>query len=145
MPARSPISDAADFPTQADSRNRKRRRSVGKGPVECQVCHRTYERADHLQRHLDSRSIRQPRVCCVCLTSVDRNERPFRCQQCPAAFNRRDLLLRHEATHAKNAAEGQIGPNRTAERAARACDACVLSKVKCDNVRPCRVTSSHGP
>lgn len=54
------------------------------------------------------------------------------CQQC------RDLLLRHQANHAKNAAEGQVGPNRTVERATKACNACVLSKVKCDNCRPCR-------
>jgi hypothetical protein len=46
--------------------------------------------------------------------------------------------LRHQATHAKNAADGQIGPDRTVERASKACNACVLSKVKCDNSRPCR-------
>jgi hypothetical protein len=50
----------------------------------------------------------------------------------------RDLLLRHLATHAKNAAEGQVGPDRTVERAKKACNACVVSKVKCDNTRPCR-------
>ncbi|KAF2629061.1 hypothetical protein BU25DRAFT_390093, partial [Macroventuria anomochaeta] len=49
------------------------------GGLQCQVCHRSYERADHLNRHLDSH----------------RNERSFRCEECPAAFNRRDLLLRH--------------------------------------------------
>lgn len=46
--------------------------------------------------------------------------------------------MRHQATHAKNAADGQIGPDRTVVRATKACNACVLSKVKCDNVRPCR-------
>lgn len=51
----------------------------------------------------------------------------------------RDLLLRHQATHEKNAAHGQVGPDRTAERAVKACDACVVSKVKCDNTRPCQV------
>jgi hypothetical protein len=50
----------------------------------------------------------------------------------------RDLLLRHQATHAKNAADGEIGSNRTVERATKACNACVVSKVKCDNSRPCR-------
>ncbi|EUC42412.1 hypothetical protein COCMIDRAFT_103578 [Bipolaris oryzae ATCC 44560] len=41
--------------------------------LQCQVCHRTYDRLDHLNRHLDSH----------------RNERSFRCKECPAAFNRR--------------------------------------------------------
>jgi hypothetical protein len=50
----------------------------------------------------------------------------------------RDLLLRHLATHAKNTAEGQVGPDRSVERAKKACNACVVSKVKCDNTRPCR-------
>ncbi|EGP86301.1 uncharacterized protein MYCGRDRAFT_44411, partial [Zymoseptoria tritici IPO323] len=45
----------------------------------CQLCHRTYERVDHLNRHLDGH----------------RNERSFKCSKCPRSFNRRDLLLRH--------------------------------------------------
>ncbi|KAH6099556.1 hypothetical protein HBI69_229430 [Parastagonospora nodorum] len=90
--------------------------------LQCQVCHRTYDRIDHLNRHLDSH----------------RNERSFRCKGCPAAFNRRDLLLRHRTTHAKNAAEGQVCTNRSVERATKACNSCVISKVKCDNCRPCQ-------
>ncbi|ORY01674.1 hypothetical protein BCR34DRAFT_91466 [Clohesyomyces aquaticus] len=45
--------------------------TLGTGALQCQVCHRSYERADHLNRHLDSH----------------RNERSFRCEDCPAAFN----------------------------------------------------------
>ncbi|OAL06968.1 hypothetical protein IQ06DRAFT_209976, partial [Phaeosphaeriaceae sp. SRC1lsM3a] len=47
--------------------------------LRCPICNRMYERADHLNRHLDSH----------------RNERSFRCAECPAAFNRKDLLSRH--------------------------------------------------
>lgn len=75
---------------------------------------------------------------------TDRNERSFRCGECPAAFNRRDLLLRHQATHVKNAADGLVGPNRVAERATKACNSCVVSKVKCDNERPCRRCQKKG-
>lgn len=77
-------------------------------------------------------------------TYTDRNERSFRCEECPAAFNRRDLLLRHQATHAKNAADGLVGPNRVAERATKACNSCVISKVKCDNGRPCKRCQKKG-
>ncbi|PSN74789.1 hypothetical protein BS50DRAFT_479387, partial [Corynespora cassiicola Philippines] len=79
------VSESEESPYESTShRPRKRQRQsqqsiVGPTSLQCQVCSRTYERADHLNRHLDSH----------------RNERPFRCEECPAAFNRRDLLLRH--------------------------------------------------
>lgn len=92
----------------------------------CQVCHRTYERIDHLNRHLDSH----------------RNERSFKCPQCPRGFNRRDLLVRHQATHTKYADDDD--ENKPAERAIRACDACVKSKVKCENERPCKRCKKRG-
>lgn len=88
----------------------------------CQVCLQDFERLDHLNRHLDSH----------------RNERTFRCSECPKGFNRRDLLLRHQAAHTRNAAQGKVGPDRTADRAIVACDNCVVSKAKCDNGRPCQ-------
>lgn len=95
----------------------------------CQVCHRTYERIDHLNRHLDSH----------------RNERSFKCPQCPRGFNRRDLLVRHQATHAKYTDDERTnGDDRPAERAIRACDACVKSKVKCENERPCKRCKKRG-
>ncbi|KAH7087408.1 hypothetical protein FB567DRAFT_524983 [Paraphoma chrysanthemicola] len=117
--------------TTNNVRPSKRQRTADISPIgghQCQVCHRSYERADHLDRHLDSH----------------RNERSFRCEECPAAFNRKDLLLRHQSTHAKNNADGTIGPSRIAERATRACNSCVVSKVKCDNGRPCRRCQKKG-
>lgn len=35
-------------------------------------------------------------------------------------------------------------PSRVTERAAKACDVCVLSKVKCDNTRPCQRCRKRG-
>ncbi|RYO26282.1 hypothetical protein AA0111_g8164 [Alternaria arborescens] len=120
--------DMAVTPTNARPSKRQRTSDASIGALQCQVCHRTYERADHLNRHLDSH----------------RNERSFQCEECPAAFNRRDLLLRHQATHTKNAKDGLVGPNRVAERATKACNSCVLSKVKCDNGRPCKRCQKKG-
>ena len=56
----------------------------------------------------------------------------------------RDLLLRHQATHTKEAAKAKTGSDRTAERAIRACDACALAKLKCDNARPCKRCKERG-
>ncbi|RYO49169.1 hypothetical protein AA0116_g12288 [Alternaria tenuissima] len=120
--------DMAVTPTNARPSKRQRTSDASIGALQCQVCHRTYERADHLNRHLDSH----------------RNERSFQCEECPAAFNRRDLLLRHQATHTKNAKDGLVGPNRVAERATKACNSCVISKVKCDNGRPCKRCQKKG-
>ena len=46
--------------------------------------------------------------------------------------------MRHEAKHTKNIVPGEIGRDRTVDRANKACSPCVLSKVKCDNGRPCK-------
>lgn len=80
-----------NLPTQMDgtetfegtnARPSKRQRTSQSGPavinpLQCQVCFRVYERADHLNRHLDSH----------------RNERSFRCGKCPATFNRKYVYL----------------------------------------------------
>lgn len=58
--------------------------------------------------------------------------------RCLTNFTRsRDLLLRHQANHAKDKAQGPAKSERSSERAIKACDHCVLSKLKCDNGRPC--------
>ncbi|KAI7548014.1 hypothetical protein KC331_g4668 [Hortaea werneckii] len=101
--------------------------STDRPPFVCQVCQRQYERYDHLSRHLDSH----------------RNERKFRCSECPRAFNRRDLLLRHQANHSKSETLGARSPGYLNRRAVKACDACVTSKLKCDNGRPCQRCSKR--
>jgi hypothetical protein len=93
----------------------------GSTRFQCHLCGRTYERADHLNRHRKSHE----------------NARPHKCTQCPKTFNRADLLTRHKISH------GQPGKARSyryvdgKERVAAACVACVLAKAKCHDEKPC--------
>jgi hypothetical protein len=93
------------------------------GVHQCRICKRSYERADHLNRHLKSHE----------------NARPFRCSRCPKRFNRADLLGRHLATHDRHSSRDPDRPliKRT-DRAAEACLACAASKSKCEDQKPCR-------
>jgi len=93
------------------------------GVHQCRICKRSYERADHLNRHLKSHE----------------NARPFHCPRCPKRFNRADLLSRHLATHDRHASRDPDRPliKRT-DRAAEACLACAASKSKCEDQKPCR-------
>ncbi|KAI7617631.1 hypothetical protein KC343_g9404 [Hortaea werneckii] len=96
-------------------------REAGQSPSEvaarhkCFLCSRTYERQDHLSRHLKSHE----------------NERSHRCPDCGKGFNRADLLNRHRAAHWKTDSE----PLR--KRTGRACEACIKAKTKCEEQRPC--------
>lgn len=81
----------------------------------CFSCDRTYERQDHLVRHLKSHD----------------NARGHRCPDCGKGFNRADLLNRHRSNHAKNAGE------TFRRRTGRACEACIKAKAKCQDARPC--------
>lgn len=83
---------------------------------QCYLCSRTYERQDHLSRHLKSHE----------------NERSHRCPECRKGFNRADLLNRHRSAHVKNAGE------TFRRRTGRACAACIRAKTKCDEERPCK-------
>ncbi|TGO69081.1 hypothetical protein BELL_0791g00010 [Botrytis elliptica] len=87
---------------------------------QCRICQRTYERGDHLTRHMRSHE----------------NSRPFRCQRCPKTFNRVDLLNRHVATHERNLGQSRPEIRRT-ERAGKACIACATAKAKCEEQKPC--------
>lgn len=69
----------------------------------CYLCSRTYERHDHLSRHLKSHD----------------NERNYKCSDCGKGFNRADLLNRHRAAHAKTSTD-EVFRKRTP----RACEAC---------------------
>ncbi|KAK4556295.1 hypothetical protein LTR86_006439 [Recurvomyces mirabilis] len=83
---------------------------------QCYLCSRTYERPDHLSRHLKSHE----------------NERSYRCPDCGKGFNRADLLNRHRAAHTKSASDA------LRKRTGRACAACIKAKTKCDEERPCK-------
>lgn len=88
----------------------------------CHLCSRTYERADHLNRHLKSHE----------------NARPHKCSRCTKSFNRADLLNRHEAGHDRLTGD-TTGRQRIerGDRVAAACQACVQSKSKCQDRKPC--------
>lgn len=83
--------------------------SSGDTRHKCYLCSRTYERHDHLSRHLKSHD----------------NERAYKCNECGKGFNRADLLNRHRAAHAKSTA-GDVFRKRTP----RACEACIKAKTK---------------
>ncbi|KAK4496952.1 hypothetical protein PRZ48_011401 [Zasmidium cellare] len=100
---------------QDEPQNQSQSRTAGTRH-QCYLCHRSYERQDHLSRHLKSHD----------------NERSYRCSDCGKGFNRADLLNRHRAAHAKSSA-GEVFRKRTP----RACEACIKAKTKCDNDRPC--------
>ncbi|KAM0134050.1 hypothetical protein ACHAO1_005878 [Botrytis cinerea] len=87
---------------------------------QCRICQRTYERGDHLTRHMRSHE----------------NSRPFQCQRCTKSFNRVDLLNRHVATHERNLGQNRPEIRRT-ERAGKACIACAAAKAKCEEQKPC--------
>ncbi|PVH82824.1 hypothetical protein DL98DRAFT_413922, partial [Cadophora sp. DSE1049] len=93
----------------------------------CRICHRTYERADHLNRHLKSHE----------------NARPYQCSQCQKSFNRVDLLNRHVSTHERPTNGGKPIIRRT-DRAGQACIACAAAKARCGDEKPCRRCQSKG-
>jgi hypothetical protein len=87
----------------------------------CELCDRVYERPDHLSRHLKSHE----------------NARSFKCTECSKSFNRADLLSRHKASHERYA-KGKKAPRMwRCDRVATACNACVASKSKCQDQKPC--------
>ncbi|KXL44605.1 hypothetical protein M433DRAFT_154938 [Acidomyces richmondensis BFW] len=90
--------------------------TLTRGRHQCYLCNRTYERQDHLSRHLKSHS----------------DQRSYRCLECGKGFNRADLLNRHRAAHAKNTGD------TLRRRTARACEPCIKAKTRCDEDRPCK-------
>jgi Zinc finger, C2H2 type len=94
---------------------------------QCRVCQRTYERADHLTRHLRSHE----------------NSRPFRCQHCAKGFNRVDLLNRHVTAHERSSGRSRPAIKRT-ERAEKACNSCAAAKARCEESKPCRRCRTKG-
>ncbi|KAM5347516.1 hypothetical protein ACJ41O_010521 [Fusarium nematophilum] len=111
----------------------------------CHHCNITYERRDHLVRHLKAHE----------------NKRPHRCSTCGKGFNRafvairplstletspiadldahRDLLHRHGVAHAQPS-----GSTPLRRRTSQACDPCVKAKTRCDEERPCKRCKSRG-
>ena len=111
------------------------------GFYQCGTCKKTYNRADHLIRHVRSHT----------------HEKPYVCDKCGKGFARPDLLKRHAAGHdnndEKSAAEGSAAKKRKIatianpalmNRVTQACKACAASKLKCSEGKPCeRCKKNH--
>lgn len=94
----------------------------------CHLCDRIYERADHLTRHLKSHE----------------NARPHKCPRCGKSFNRADLLNRHQASHERYASGNKAPRMSKCDRVTSACNACVSSKSKCQDQKPCARCQTKG-
>ena len=99
---------------------------AGSDSFRCHLCGRAYQRTDHLNRHLKNHE----------------NLRPHKCLQCPMRFNRADLLRRHRSSHDRQSPTRPRGDlvrprGSCRERAAAACIACISSKTKCQDEKPC--------
>ncbi|KAK0388749.1 hypothetical protein NLU13_4992 [Sarocladium strictum] len=81
------------------TRNRQSRSSL-----ECPVCHKTYSKAEHLQRHERTHT----------------GAKPFACQTCGRRFNRLDSLGRHQRTHARVHSQSQPQPSEASWHSASA-------------------------
>jgi Fungal Zn(2)-Cys(6) binuclear cluster domain/Zinc finger, C2H2 type len=103
------------------------------GFYQCGTCKKTYNRADHLIRHVRSHT----------------HEKPYVCDICGKGFARPDLLKRHASGHEddeKNAADSSTAKKRKittnpnpilVNRVTSACKACASSKLKCSEGKPC--------
>ncbi|KAL4927331.1 putative C6 and C2H2 transcription factor RegA-like [Aspergillus undulatus] len=87
-------------------------------------CRKSYNRADHLIRHVRSHT----------------REKPYVCQVCNKGFSRPDLLKRHSAGHSHSQDAKRRRPSTYSKngRVSQACKACATSKLKCDEEKPCR-------
>ncbi|KAL3451605.1 hypothetical protein BJX65DRAFT_293519 [Aspergillus insuetus] len=87
-------------------------------------CRKSYNRADHLIRHVRSHT----------------REKPYVCQVCNKGFSRPDLLKRHAAghSHLQDGKRKRASTHSKNGRVSQACKACATSKLKCDEEKPCR-------
>ncbi|PVH79735.1 hypothetical protein DL98DRAFT_460770 [Cadophora sp. DSE1049] len=127
-PHQQPSTHASDEPPTAQTFSEfpSQSNQAKSDSFRCQLCDRSYERADHLNRHLRNHE----------------NLRPHQCPECPKRFNRADLLRRHRSSHDRPSTGRPRGdflrPRGSGrERVVAACLACVASKSKCQDEKPC--------
>ncbi|KAB8261866.1 hypothetical protein BDV32DRAFT_148188 [Aspergillus pseudonomiae] len=93
------------------------------GFYQCGVCRKHYARPDHLIRHVRSHT----------------SDKPFVCDKCGKGFGRIDLLRRHARGHSTGQRDSRLSAASAMRgRVSRACKNCALSKLKCDDQKPCR-------
>ncbi|GES65089.1 C6 transcription factor RegA [Aspergillus terreus] len=100
--------------------------STNKNLFQCGTCSQSFTRIDHLGRHVRSHT----------------QEKPYRCSVCNKRFGRVDLLSRHSALHNPRrdttALKRRNGVNVASSRASKACEACAVDHLRCDDEKPCR-------
>ncbi|KAL2842303.1 hypothetical protein BJX68DRAFT_278425 [Aspergillus pseudodeflectus] len=107
---------------------------------QCGTCSQSFTRIDHLGRHVRSRISPTAAQCATndsvaCEVSSNIAESP--------AKKHSDLLSRHSALHnpqreATPAKRRRGGANVAPSRASKACEACAVDHLRCDDEKPCR-------
>ncbi|CAG8015200.1 unnamed protein product [Penicillium nalgiovense] len=87
----------------------------------CEHCGITFQRREHLNRHVR---------CHLQL-------RPFTCQNCGKSFSRQDTLKRHTVVHGQQ-------HNALSKRGLKACSECTRSKQRCSGTVPCDRCNHRG-
>lgn len=99
------------FFTPSDLARHQAIHQVGEKPLECHLCHLTFRRAFHLERHIRRHNDAAPFACKLCgaffssaaaLRSHDKHHRtpgPHACPDCTAAFTTATALSRHRRVH----------------------------------------------
>ncbi|KAI1452307.1 hypothetical protein F4805DRAFT_39661 [Annulohypoxylon moriforme] len=87
----------------------------------CTYCGKSFQRNEHLERHL------------VTHTNIKR----FKCSICHISFSRGDVLQKHLAIHGDVDNDSPQGVVRVRARTQTACRNCAKMKAKCDSNSPC--------
>ncbi|KAK8400850.1 hypothetical protein O3P69_002540 [Scylla paramamosain] len=99
------------FFTPSDLARHQAIHQAGDKPLECHLCHLTFRRAFHLERHIRRHNEAAPFACKLCgaffssaaaLRSHDKHHRtpgPHACPDCTAAFTTATALSRHRRVH----------------------------------------------
>ncbi|KAJ0416731.1 hypothetical protein BJY00DRAFT_325986 [Aspergillus carlsbadensis] len=119
--------------------------STSSNLFQCGTCSQSFTRIDHLGRHVRSRS--HTGAQCATNDSVACEVPPRRAEE-PANHDS-DLLSRHSALHnpqkeATAAKRRRNGANVAPSRASKACEACAVDHLRCDDEKPCRRCQRRG-
>ncbi|KAL3441950.1 hypothetical protein BJX65DRAFT_321753 [Aspergillus insuetus] len=126
--------------------------STSSNLFQCGTCAQSFTRIDHLGRHVRSRKLPTPkrsRTGAQCATSDS-----VACETSPLVSGsptnaHSDLLSRHSALHnpqreAPAAKRRRNGANVAPSRASKACEACAVDHLRCDDEKPCRRCQRRG-